>query len=112
MGPGDQYQNVDALPLTTALLTLFPGTSTPSASTGTQGLAFSKDAFAMVGVNLMMPKAVEMSVMKRDPKTGLAISLIRAFDPVQRRMVNRFDTLIGFGELYSNACSVRVLSST
>jgi len=27
-------------------------------------------------------------------------------------MVNRFDTLIGFGELYSNACSVRVLSAT
>jgi hypothetical protein len=112
VGPGDQYQNVDALPLTTALMTLFPGTTLPSASTGTQGLAFSKDAFAMVGVNLMMPKAVEMSVMKRDPKTGIAISLIRAFDPTQRRMVNRFDTLIGFGELYSNACSVRVLSST
>ena len=112
-GPGDQYQNVDALPLTTAVLTLFPGTATPSTSgTGWQGLAFSREGFAMVGVNMMMPKAVEMSVQKRDPKTGIAISLIRAFDPIQRKMVNRFDTLIGFGELYSNACSVRCLSAT
>jgi len=111
-GPGDQYQNVDALPLDTALLTQYPGTTTPSAATGTQGLAFGKDAFAMVGVNLMMPKAVEMSVMKRDPKTGIAISIIRAFDPTQRRMVNRFDTLIGFGELYSNADAVRVATSS
>ncbi len=113
VGPGDQYQNVDALPLNTALLTLFPGTATPSTSgTGWQGLALSKDAFAMVGVKLMMPKAVEMSVQKRDPKTGLNISFIRAFDPIQRKMVNRFDTLLGFGELYSNACAVRVLSAT
>ena len=111
VGPGDQYQNVDALPLDTALLTLFPGTTTPSAASGKQGLAFNRDAFALVGVNLMMPKAVEMSVIKRDPKTGIAISIIRAFDPIQRRMVNRFDTLIGFGELYSNACAVRALSS-
>ncbi len=112
VGPGDQYQNVDALPLTTALLTLFPGTTTPSAATGTQGLAFNRDAFALVGVNLMMPKAVEMSVIKRDPKTGIAVSIIRQFDGVQRRMINRFDTLCGFGELYSNACSVRALSNT
>lgn len=111
-GPGDQYQNVDALPLDTALLTQYPGTTTPSGVTGTQGLAFGKDAFAMVGVNLMMPKAVEMAVMKRDPKTGIAISIIRAFDPIQRKMVNRFDTLIGFGELYSNADAVRVVTSS
>lgn len=112
VGPGDQYQNVDALPLDTALLVLFPGTTSPSAKTGWQGLAMSKDAFALVGVKMMLPKAVEMSVQKRDPKTGIAVSFIRAFDPIQRKMVNRFDTLIGFGELYSNACAVRVLSST
>lgn len=112
VGPGDQYQNVDSLPVDTALLTLFPGTTSPSAAQGWNGLAMSRDAFALVGVKMMLPKAVEMSVQKRDPKTGIAVSFIRAFDPIQRKMVNRFDTLIGFGELYSNACCVRVLSAT
>jgi len=112
VGPGDQYQNVDALPLDTALLTLFPGTATPSAATGWQGLASSKDAFALVGVKMKLPKAVERAVQRRDPKTGIAVSMIEAFDPIQRKWVNRFDTLIGFGELYSNACAVRFLSAT
>ena len=112
VAPGDQYQNVDALPLDTALLTLFPGTTSPSSATGWNGLALAKDAFALVGVKMMLPKAVEMSVQKRDAKTGIPVSFIRAFDPIQRKMINRFDTLIGFGELYSNACAVRMLSAT
>ena len=112
VGPGDQYQNVDSLPTDTALLTLFPGTTTPSGATGWNSLAMSRDAFALVGVKMMLPKAVEMAVQKRDPKTGIAVSFIRAFDPIQRKMINRFDTLIGFGELYSNACAVRILSAT
>ena len=112
VGPGDQYQNVDSLPTDTALLTLFPGTTSPSGATGWNSLAMGHDAFALVGVKMMLPKAVEMSVQKRDPKTGIAVSFIRAFDPIQRKMVNRFDTLIGFGELYSNACAVRIMSAT
>ena len=108
-GPG-QYQNVDALPLDAALLTLFPGTTTPSTGpkSGIQGLAMHRDAFALVGVGLEVPKAVEFSVQKRDPKTGIAIRFVRMFDPIQSKMINRFDCLMGFGNLYPDNCSVRV----
>lgn len=107
-GPGSQYQNVDALPVTGAALTLFPGTANPNGASGMQGLAMQRDAFAMVGVKLEVPKAVEMASQTRDPKTGIAVRFVRMFDPVQSKMINRFDTLLGFGPLYPDNCAVRV----
>jgi len=63
----------------------------------------------MVGVKLEIPKAVEIASQTRDPETGIAIRFIRAFDPVQSRMINRWDVLYGFGGLYPDNCGVRVL---
>lgn len=110
-GPGSSYQNVDALPGNAALLTLFPGTTAPSTGpkAGFNGLAMHKDAFALVGVKLQVPKAVEMASQTQDPDSGLSVRFIRAFDPIQSKMVNRFDVLMGFGRLHADACSVRVL---
>jgi hypothetical protein len=109
--PAGQYQNVNALPLTTAVVTLFPGTPAPQGLTGTQNLALHRDAFAMVGVKLEVPKAVEMSSQQRDPETGIAVRFVRMFDPVQSRMINRFDVLMGFGSLYADSCAVRMQSA-
>lgn len=110
-GPGSQYQNVNALPADTALVTLFPGTTAPSTGpkAGINGLAINRDAFALVGVKLEVPKAVEMASQTRDPETGISVRFIRMFDPQQSKMVNRFDTLIGFGNLYADQCAVRIL---
>lgn len=109
-GPGNQYQNVDALPLANAALTLMPGTTTPNGKSGMNGLALNKDAFALVGVRLEIPKACEMSSYARDPKTGISIAFLRMMDPTTRKMINRFDCLIGMGNLYPDNCAVRVLS--
>ena len=109
-GPGSQYQNVDALPAAGAALTLFPGTSSPNGKSGIQALALHRDAFALVGVKLETPTAVEMAAQHRDPETGLAVRFIRQFDAVQSKMVNRFDILCGFGVLYADNCAVRVQS--
>jgi hypothetical protein len=46
---------------------------------------------------------------KRDPETGIAIRFIRAFDPVQSRMINRWDVVYGFGAMYPDNCAVRIL---
>ncbi len=107
--PYSQYQNVDALPVVGANITLFPGTPSPQGKTGSQALALHRDAFAMVGVKLSMPKAVELASQTRDKETGISVRFIRAFDPIQSRMVNRFDVLMGFGNLYPDNCGVRVL---
>lgn len=111
VGPGSQYQNVDALPATGAALTLFPGTTSPNGKSGINGLNFHQDAFAICGVPLYEPKACEMSSTQRDPETGLSLSFLQMIDPITRKLVNRFDCLIGFGNLYADNLSVRVLSS-
>jgi hypothetical protein len=101
---------VDALPAIGATLTLYPGTTSPNGKAGINGLALNRDAFALVGVKLEIPKACEMSSQARDPKTGISVAFVRMFDPIERKMVNRFDVLLGFGNLYPDNCAVRVLS--
>ncbi len=112
VGPGDQYQNVDQLPPTGAALTLWPGTITPNGLTGKLGLALHRDAFALVGVKLVTPQAVELASQTRDPASGISVRFIRQFDAQADRMINRFDVLLGFGNLYSDSCAVRVASLT
>ena len=108
-GPGDQYQNVDALPVSGAALTLFPGTTSPNGLIGTNSLAFHRDAFAIVYVKLELPKAVEMSSQTRSPKTGAAIRFTRTWDAQTSSMKNRWDISIGFGALRPDNCAVRIL---
>lgn len=104
-GPGTQYQNVDALPLANAALTLWPGTTTPNGKTGTVGLALTKYAFALVGAKLFSPKSAEVCSQKQDPKTGLAVRFVKAWDPKTSMQIHRFDMLIGQGNLYQdNGC--------
>lgn len=108
IGPGSQYQNVDALPVNGAALTLWPGTATPNGKQGFQALGMTDQAFALVGVEMELPEAVEASSRARDPQTGIAVSFIRQWDSLLYRMTNRFDILCGFGNLYPDNCAVRV----
>lgn len=110
--PSGQYKNVSNAPANGADLTLFPGTTSPSGKKAVNGFALHRDAFALVGVKLEMPQAVEIKSQARDPKTGISIRFVRAWDPVESRMINRFDVLLGFGNLYPDNCAVRVLSAT
>lgn len=110
-GPGSQYQNVDALPANLGALTLFPGTTSPNGKSGVQGMAITKDAFAMVGVPLEIPKACEWSSRATDPDTGISIALLEMFDPIERKKVTRADVLMGFGSLYPDNCAVRIACS-
>jgi hypothetical protein len=111
IGPGSPYQNVDALPVAGADLTLFPGTTTPNGKVGTASLAIGRDAFGLVGVKLANPKQAEMSSFARDPKSGLSVSFLRMFDPVQRKWINRFDSIFGIGNFYNDRAAVLVLGA-
>jgi hypothetical protein len=107
-GPGSPYQNVDALPVNGAALTLWPGTASPNGKTGTVGLALSKYAFSLIGGKLYVPKSVESAGQAQDPDSGIAIRKVEAWDPVRSMEVKRMDGLLGFGNLYqaNGACCI------
>lgn len=110
-GAGSVYQNITVIPTAADVLVLFPGTSSPNGKVGKNGLALYKDAFALVGVNIELPKAVEMSSRQRDPNSGISFRFVKAWDPIQSKMIHRFDVVLGFGRLYSHNCAVRVLGA-
>lgn len=117
IGPGSPYQNVDALPITAAVVTLWPGTTmaNSAAKTGTLGFGVNGLSTAMLGAELPNPNqggAIEIAAHHTDDNTGLSMALVRAFDPILRRWINRFDMLIGFGNIYADRCGVLVASLT
>ena len=116
-GPGSPYQNVEELPDNGGALTLFPGTVNPNGLTGKQGLLIhgggSQEVSAMfiVNVPLELPKNEQIARQARHPKTGMAVRLVKFWDPVNSRMGWRFDTLGGYGIGYNDSCIVRLLSA-
>lgn len=110
-GPGSQYQNVDSLPGAGAALTLFPGTASPNGAVGTIGLALTKYAFAIVGMRFYLPKAVEARSQAEDKQTGIPIRFVKAWDPVHSMQIHRFDTVLGFGNLYQDNGAVALLGA-
>jgi hypothetical protein len=98
--PSGQFQNVDSAPVDSAAITVLSGAGAGTSSP--QGLLLHKNAFAFVSVPMENPeeKGVEMVSEERDPKTGIVLNFVRAFDIDQRRHINRFDVLYGFGTLY------------
>jgi len=110
-GPGTQYQNVDSLPANGAALTLFPGTANPNGMTGTVGVAITKSAFAIVGMRFYLPKAVEARSQAEDKETGIPIRFVKAWDPVRSIQIHRFDTVVGFGNLYQDNNAVAILGA-
>lgn len=110
-GPGSQYQNVDALPVGGAALTLWPGTASPNGAVGTVGLALTKQAFAIVGMRFYLPKAVEARSQAEDKQTGIPVRFVKAWDPVRSMQIHRFDTVCGFGNLYQDNGAVALLGA-
>lgn len=108
-GPGSGYQNITTLPAGGETVTMWPGTVSPNGKTGALSLLFTKDAFAICGVKMANPEvggAVRAASVARDPETGIAVMYLEMFDPIERRWVIRFDSLLGFGNLYNRNCSV------
>jgi hypothetical protein len=110
-GPGSQYQNVDALPANGAALTLWPGTNNPNGASGTVGLALTRQAFAVVGMRFYKPKSVEACSQAEDKQTGIPVRFVKAWDPVRSMQINRFDTVVGFGNLYQDNGAVALLGA-
>jgi len=82
-------QNISAFPTSTSSVTLVGSASTSYTNT----LAFHKNAFRMVSVPLVMPKAVEFA--EQSSVDGVTVSIVRAWDNLTRKMVTRMDFLGG-----------------
>jgi P22 coat protein - gene protein 5 len=108
IGPGSQYQNVDALPQNGATVILFPGTTSPNGKAGPLGCLFSKEAFAVVGARLEEPMSAELHSVQTIPGTPVSVRFTRSWDPFQSRMINRFDLLFGFGRKQPENCAVLI----
>jgi hypothetical protein len=106
-----QYQNVDVLPQDLAALTLWPGTTSPNGKVGTVGLGLSRYAFAIVGAKLFVPTAVESAGAAQDPDSGISVRKVKVWDPVRSMLINRMDSLLGFGNLYQDNGAVAVLGA-
>ena len=104
--PSGQYQNVNQAPVDNAIITVVGA----SGQTGDQGLLMHKTSFAFVSVPMEAPGPGEgaMVAQDTDPDTGLSLRLIKAFDYINSRHINRIDVLYDFGRMYAElACVVQ-----
>lgn len=101
-GPGNQYQNVDALPANAAAFSFW----TTSGQSGVISLGLSPFAFAIAGGKFEKPEKVERSEQTSDPDTGMNIRFVRAWDQRESKMTNRYDVAYGFGNFYNDAGAI------
>ena len=110
-GPG-QYQNCDALPAAGSLITVWPGTTSPSGKAGVQGLAFGPDAFAYVPIAFRDPsKDGAWGATVRDPKTGMSLTLSKQYQIGQFGTDARIDMGYGLAPLWTMTDSVRLVGA-
>lgn len=90
------YQNVDALPANNAAITV-----TGTASTSYRmAHFFHKEAVALAMVELPPAEGAVISVTKRDPDTGLAISMTGGYDINNHMSITRLDAVWGTHLIY------------
>ncbi len=100
--PASQYANVDISPVDNAIITMI-GTS---GQISRQGLLMHQDAFAFVSVPMEeVGPGVKMTQIK-DPMTGLSIAYSVYGDGNNMITKQRYDGLVGFGNMYRELCCV------
>jgi hypothetical protein len=110
-GPG-QYQNVDVLPADNALITVWPGTTTPSGLTGIQGVAFGKQAFAFAPISFRDPsKYGAWGATARDPKTGISLTMMQQIQVGPYSTAARVDIGYGMSPMYAGNESIRMVGA-
>jgi hypothetical protein len=103
VGPGTGFQNVSALPASGAAITVLGAAGTVSP----QNLLYHRDAFTLACADLPLPNGVDMAARKSDPKTGLSIRMVRAYDITTDKFPCRLDILYGWAPLYPEwACRI------
>ena len=89
-------QNVTALPLTTAAVTIFGAAATYSNKVSPANLVMHRDALAFVAADLPQTTSSDLQHRVRDKDLGLSIRLSRYWDGVNDDLLFRLDVLYGW----------------
>lgn len=102
--PSGQYQNVTASPADNAAVTVVGAAGTVT----TQGILAHKNAYAFTSVPLSNPdpKLGVDAKNIRDEKTGMVISVMRAYSAERRGNIFRADTLFGLSTIYREMATI------
>ncbi len=115
-GPDSLYQNIASYPTAADVVTLNPGTTmvNAAAKTGKIGLAYTNDAFGIMGHSFPAVKQSAFDIVSeyRDEETGIMLSIIGWTVPETRQKRWRCDTCISFVNLMgdTSACAIGLLS--
>ena len=85
-------QNVSALPADNSAIVVLGVANTISPT----NLAYHKDAYTLVTVDLPLPKGMDMSARASSEKAGLSIRIVRGFDITNDKFISRLDVLYGW----------------
>lgn len=90
---GGAYQNVSALPATSAAITI----AAPSASIVAQNIAFHRDAYIFSTADLILPGSINKEEFaEREEFEGISLRVVRRFDINNDFMPCRIDVLYGY----------------
>jgi hypothetical protein len=109
--PSGQFQNVTNAPAAGALVNIYntaaAGQAALSGQQYTQGLLWTRQAFAFVSFPGDVPEGVDMAMEARSKEIGVSIRFVRMFDSVRDMFTNRTDVYWGAAPLYMEG-AVRV----
>ncbi len=90
---GGAYQNVSALPATSAAITI----AAPSASVVAQNIAFHRDAYIFASADLILPGSINKEEFaEREEFEGISLRIVRRFDINNDFLPCRIDVLYGY----------------
>ena len=92
-------QNITALPLTTAAVTVFGAAATYSNKVSPASLVMHRDALAFVAADLPQTTSADLQHRTRDKDLGLSIRVSRYWDGVNDDLLFRLDVLYGWAVL-------------
>lgn len=102
--PYGPQQNVTTGAVNNAIITVLGTTGL----TGSQGILMHPNAYAFVSVPMVDPEPGMGAICAQvtDPDTGIAMSIIKAFDSRTREEIHRIDVLYDFARLYGEMSCV------
>ena len=105
------FQTVTGSPADNAAILTFGHASSFAGLTIKNGMFFHRQAFTRVSVDLPVPLGVDMGGRIKDPASGLAFRLVRAYDIRGNSRPTRVESLWGWSTLYPEWAARAVSSS-